>query len=269
MVTTLLGSARQVGCVRLAAPASGQIVAATHVQELLTVLRERPADVLVLDPSVGNVVPRIAASAPELFSIGFEFPYLPVVFDVSNPSKALSVIARFPSRERCEAIIAGIDDDPRSFGKAIESVVTTSLVAQLVQRLDLTGSNVPPALRRTIRQLFSNPRCVSTGEDVARFACMSRRTLDRWLSRLGLVPAAELLHVARTFVAMRLERDQLVVHNETYEACGLTRSWKIHSFVMRASVSAATRWTELNNTEVIEHIVSQVRRGHSSQRVNR
>lgn len=187
-------------------------------------LRDRAVDVLLIDPMVGSTVPRVASSPAELFSLGVEFPYLPVVFYVSNPARALPLVAQFPTRERCEALVAGFEDDEQALARTIEWVVASSLAAKVLGRLGPSVFGLPPALGRTLRHAIADPRPFRTVEDLANTACMSRRTLDRWLARCGVVPGADVLHAARVFLALRQARDAHLRLDAAYIAGGGGRS---------------------------------------------
>lgn len=220
-ILTLLTSDRQVARVSAAAPAPHRLIRASSVSVARLLLREQPVDVLVIDPVVGSRLPRVAASAAELFEIGTDSPYLPVVFFVSNAAAALPLIARFPTRERCEAVVATIDDGSREIGRAIEAAAGSSLVARLLRHAWPLLADVPPSLFRTVRHVFTNPRFFRTVDDLAASANMTRRTLDRCLARRGLVSGAELLQAARALHAVRLARDMIVVRDELYAICGV------------------------------------------------
>jgi hypothetical protein len=214
IVLALLVSDRQVRQVISATSSPHRVLSVRSARDASALLRTQPADVLVIDPVVGDTVPRVAASPTELFAIASEFPYVPVVFYVSNAVKALPLVARFPTRERCEALIAGIDDSLDAIRSAIDSVVSSSLVAELVRQLLPTLPGEATALVRAISRLLSNPKLYRTAEDVALVACMSRRSLDRTLQNHGLVSGSRLLHTARAFVALREARDDLLVVGE-------------------------------------------------------
>ena len=102
VVLTVLVVNRQLDRVQVAAANAHRVLRASSVSEACELLREQHVDVLVIDPIVGAAVPRVAASTSEVFGIGFQFPYVPVVFYVSNAAKALPIIARFPNREQCD-----------------------------------------------------------------------------------------------------------------------------------------------------------------------
>lgn len=260
VVATLLVSARQSDRVRSAVAAPNQIVSAASVPELFTILRDKAVDVLILDPVIGRANSTAAASGAEIQSVAAEFPYLPVVFYVSNPAKAVPVIALFPTRERCEALLAGVDDSAETIARAIEHVVGSSLVSKLVQNIGLDSDDVPPALQRAIRQVFSNPCLFRTATDMALAACMTRRTLDRWLARRRLVAASDVLHVARVFVAIRLERDHLLSRDEIYQASGLP-AWRVsRTFIARATGAARDRLLTWSDEELISYVNARLRR---------
>ncbi len=237
VVLTLLTTGRQLDRLSAAIPAPHEVLRVSSVNETCAVLRERPVDVLVMDPAVGNSLPRVAASAAELFRIGIEFPYLPVVFYASNAAKALPLIARFPSREHCDALVADADDGPEGVCAAIESALNSSLAGRLLRGLQIAADEIPPSLCRALREVFTHPGFFRTADDIANSACMSRRTLDRWLARCALVSGGELLQVAKALVAVRLERDGLLGRDGVRRVCGLSAGVKVGMFVARATRS--------------------------------
>ena len=253
-------SQRQLERVSGATPAPQRTLRASSAEDARRVLREEPVDVLVVDPIVGNAASSVARCTTELFSIGLEFPYLPVVFSVSNPPKALPLIARFPARERCEAVVQGVDDDAETIGQALESVVASSLVARLLRQLGLGVTNTPSSLLSAVRQVLVNPRLFSSVHDVARIACMSRRTFDRWLARRGLVSGADLLQIAKAFVLVRLERDMHSVLGDAHAACGLPTTVRLSSFVARVTGISQERYIALGDREMIEGFAACLRR---------
>jgi len=229
---------------------------------MVAVLRAKASDVLVIDPIVGAAVPRVAASASELFGIAVEFPYVPIVFYVSNAIKALPLVAHFPTRERCDVLVSGVDDATESIGLAIESVIGASLVASLTRKVGLEGADVPSSMRKAIRQIFTHPRLFRTAYDVASAACMSRRSLDRWLARRGLVPAAELLQLARAFLAIRLDRDRLFGREEICMACGLVRSHNLPAFVTRTTGHPVDSLAAFTDVEIADWVAHRLYRRH-------
>jgi hypothetical protein len=246
IVLTLLVSEPQVERVRAAAPSPHRILRATSATDARVLLREQPADVIVLDPVVGSAFPRVATSASELFEIAVEFPYLPVVFYVSNAAKALPLLARFPTREGCAALVAGIDDNPHAIGSAIDLVVTSSLVGALLRQLMPTVTGESVGLVTAIRQVFSYPAAFRNAQDVASAACMSRRTLDRSLRNHRLVPGSQLLQAARAFVAVRAARDGILAHDEAVAIGGRLRGtgkWRAGR-VAGVSREQIVRWTD-------------------------
>lgn len=209
VVLVLVLSERQRHRVRVALSHVHQLLFTSSVAEAHAVLGGNVVDVLVVDSVVGNALPRIAATAEEFFALGHEFPYLPTVFCASQPATALTLIARFPTRETSDAIVMGLDDALDEVVRVVESVAGVSLVARLLHRVGAEGALLPNSLIRAVRSLFSSPRLFRTVDDIAAVACMSRRTLDRWLSRLGIVSGAELLHVAHDFVGLRRSAESL------------------------------------------------------------
>jgi hypothetical protein len=259
IVVTMHLSSRQLALVKQARPMPHVVSVVRSTNDAQRLLRTEAADVFVVDPIAGNGN-RASVPMSELVAIATEFPYLPVVFYVSNPVRSLSLVARFPSRERCDALVAGVDDNAHSIGATLESVVGSSLVGKLLRDVGLTDERLPAAFRRAIRQVFSSPHVFREVDDIATTACMSRRTLDRWLTRYRIVPAAELLHVARAFVAIRWTRDQGIDRDRVHEACGLPRSHAISSYVSRATGESIRSIARLQDAELIAVIAKRLAR---------
>ena len=152
-------------------------------------LRRQSVDVLVIDPLFGVRAPRVAATSAEILALGVEFPFLPVLFYSSDPATALPLIARYPSRECREAIVAGIDDDSSALAQAMERLKNESLVYQVLRPLAERLRDAPPTMVRVLTDVFTTPRLFDTAEQLASAACMSRRSLDRWLTRRQIGPS--------------------------------------------------------------------------------
>jgi hypothetical protein len=259
IVVTMNLSSRQLALVKQARPAPHVVSVVQSTHDAQRLLRTEAADVFVVDPSDAESS-RVDVPVCDLVAIAAEFPYFPVVFYVSNPVRSLSVVARFPSRERCDALVAGVDDNARAIGAALESVVGSSLVGKLLRAVGLTDERLPAAFRRAIRQVFTSPHVFRDVDDIATAACMSRRTLDRWLTRYRVLPAAEVLHVARAFLAIRWSRDEGNDRDRVYEACGLQRSNPISSYVSRATGESIRSIATLQDSELIAAIAKRLER---------
>lgn len=251
MVLTLLASDRQLERVTAAAPAPHRVLRASSVTAIRALLRAQPADVLVLDPAAGSHVPGGSPSVADFVALGTEHPYIPVVFYVSNAATAIRVIARCPSRERCEAVVVGIGDEGRELAQAMERLVNGSLVSQVLRPLAARLNDAPPAMVRGVRDAFTTPRLFRTAADLAAAAYMSRRSLDRWLTRRRLVPAAELLRLARAFLAVRLDRDMLLGRRELNMSCGLSETLETAGYVTRVAGEAHSRLVGLDDPDLV------------------
>lgn len=260
IVLTVLLSEHQVERVAAATPAPHRVVHASSMTEARAVLRGQPADVLVLDPAPGSHARRGSLLATEWIALGAEHPHIPVVFYVSNAAAPLHVIAKFPTRECCEALVVGLDDDPPSIGQALESVVGASLAATLARRLGSAIAGPRPSLADAIRVVFSQPGYFRTVHDIAKAACMSRRTLDRWLDKHGIVTAAELLEVARVFAAVRRHRNLLPGGEDWRAKHGPEGSAMLASFTGRTTQSAYHHLIELGDAELVERFYARLQR---------
>lgn len=234
-VLVLLTSDRQHQRLRGALRRPHRVQHTSAASDASRLLRRQSVDVLVIDPLFGVRAPRVAATSAEILALGVEFPFLPVLFYSSDPATALPLIARYPSRECREAIVAGIDDDSSALAQAMERLKNESLVYQVLRPLAERLRDAPPTMVRVLTDVFTTPRLFDTAEQLASAACMSRRSLDRWLTRRQIVPAAELLRLAKAFLAVRLNRDMLVGRRHLNIACGLRERLETTSYVTRVA----------------------------------
>lgn len=89
---------------------------------------------------------------------------------------------------------------------------------------------------------------------------MSRRTLDRWLDKHGLVTGAELLDVARAFVAVRRQRDMLPGPEGTHAVCGLDGSENLEAFVTRTVRMAYDDLIGASDLALVERFILRLQR---------
>lgn len=260
IVLALLLSERQVERIIAAAPPPHRVVRASSVTEARAELREQSADVLVLDPAPGSHAARASLVASECIALVAELPHIPVVFYVSNAAAALRVIVKFPTRDSCEALLVGLDDDPRSIGHALESVVSTSLASRLVRHLGSVLADARPPLAEAIRVVFSQPDYFRSVRDLAKAACMSRRTLDRWLAKHGIVTAAELLEVAGVFAAVRRYRNILSGGEDRPAVRGPEESTARIAFTAHTPRPAYDHLIALSDADLIERFSARLRR---------
>jgi hypothetical protein len=218
-VLTLLLRHAQVERVKAANPAPNSVSVVWSLADARNVLTREPIDVLVTDPIGGGSNPAIGGDHA-LHSIAEEFPYLPIVFYVSNPAKSLHLIARFPTKERCEAVIVDLDDSPVQLAAALNSAIDASLVGQLMQVIAPRLIGEPANVVHAIRHLFTNPSLYRTVDDIAVRACMSRRTFDRLLHCRGLTTGSQLLKAARVLRWTRMTRDMSMRRNLVNAAFG-------------------------------------------------
>lgn len=227
VLLTALLSQRQRTCVHSAAPSPHRLLSASSIGDTRAILNDQPVDALIIDPLIDTAV----ESLGEFIRIGVDFPCLPVVFYVARPVEAIKIVVRFPAREHCQVVVMGVDDRTETLQDVIGSVVSSSWAGRVLRALGVEAGKAPNALNDALRLVFAQPRFFHSADDVAMRAYMSRRTLDRWLSRFGLVPTGELLHVARAMLALRLRRDIVVSPDRIRATCGIGGETTIDEFV--------------------------------------
>lgn len=93
-------------------------------------------------------------------------------------------------------VLEGLEDQPERLRRVVESAARPDLGADVLARVEPTLRRVPPLLATAIRELLLAPTTVGDARALADRAGMTRRSLDRWLTRVGLAPVRTLLNVA-------------------------------------------------------------------------
>ena len=169
--------------------------------ELIEVVRSRPIDVVVADPRVDGTVRTV-----ELRALLGRYPTLPMVLYTSLSPESLRATVELAQCGAHHVVLRGFDDEPARFRELLGRLPACRLSELVLQGLGTYLDEGPPLLKRAITQLFEAPHGFQSVKDLALAAGMTRRSLDRWLDRMGLASARTMLlgaRVTRAFYYMR------------------------------------------------------------------
>jgi hypothetical protein len=273
-VATLLAIPRQQAALRAALPPPQVLHHAPDTAGLLAILRGGAVDLVVLDPAA--VSPALATgptpvrsqrpgergtgrTEPPVSPLA-GYPFLPVVFYVASPPEAVRRLARWPRWQPCEVLLSGRDDAPGTIRDAITSAIKMGIAAQFFRAVYADLDALPAALARAVRHAFLQPSHVTDASTVAAEACMSRRTLDRWLAREGLASASDLLYAVRALIALRLRRDAFLPLGEIVEACGVKSVRALDALIEHGTGAPWRTLVHLDDAALIARIAERLRR---------
>jgi hypothetical protein len=273
-IATLVAIPRQQAALRAALPPPQALHHAPDTAGLLAILRDVAVDVVVLDPAAVGPAPatgptplrsprpgerRAGRTEPPASPLA-GYPFLPVVFYVASPAEAVRVLARWPRWQPCEVLIAGRDDAPATIRDAITSAIKMGIAAQFFRAVHADLDALPAALARAVRHAFLQPAHVTDASAIAADACMSRRTLDRWLAREGLASASDLLYAVRALLAIRFRRDAFLPLGEIVEACGVKSVRALDALIEHGTGAHWRTLVHLDDAGLIARIAERLRR---------
>lgn len=181
-----------------------RVVSVPTWEQLITGVRERTCDLIVVDPCAGaerSACERVG----ELAAARGRAPATPVVGYVSVTAAAIHAVRTLVRACDAEIVVRGVDDAATGLLQTLQRCIAGSGAEPLVHAaFDAPLAPLPPEIADAIALLFRRPDKLRSVDDLATAASTTRRTLDRWLARAGLASARTLLACARVSAAFQL-----------------------------------------------------------------
>lgn len=187
---------------RLSAPLAAQLQLALGGEHALTVvdgwgalllaIRERPVDLVVLDPRTSGGLE--LGQARELLA---GHPTLPVVIYTTLRADSMQATVMLAKLGVQHVILRGFDDEPERFRQLFEQLPAARLSDSVLRHVLPQLHGAPVLFVRAITRLFEAPQEFLDVEHLARMSGMTRRSLDRWFERCGLASARTTILIAR------------------------------------------------------------------------
>jgi AraC-like DNA-binding protein len=159
---------------------------------LLLAIRERPVDLVVLDPRTSGGLE--LGQARELLA---RHPTLPVVIYTTLAADSMQATVMLAKLGVQYVVLRGFDDEPRRFRQLIDQLPATRLSNSVLAQVLPHVQDAPILFVRAITRLFEAPQEFMDVDELARASGMTRRSLDRWFVRSGLTSARTMILVAR------------------------------------------------------------------------
>lgn len=159
---------------------------------LLLAIRERPVDLVVLDPRTSGGLE--LGQARELLA---RHPTLPVVIYTTLAADSMQATVMLAKLGVQHVVLRGFDDEPVRFRQMLEQLPAGRLSNSVLGHVLPHIQDAPVLFVRAITRLFEAPQEFDDVDELARRSGMTRRSLDRWFFRSGLTSARTMILVAR------------------------------------------------------------------------
>lgn len=181
--------------------------------ELARALRDRPADVVVLDPSL--------LAADELLPVLDLLAHRPatpvVIYTSITPSAMRATLEIARSSGIRHVIVRGVDDAPSRLRAVLTDLAGEPWLSALLPFVAARVAGTPARIERAVLRLFRVPHEIHDVAGLARDAGMHRRPVERWLARAGIMSAKRLV------VSARVERGHHLLRHSRVDVGGVAR----------------------------------------------
>ncbi len=177
--------------------------AANTWPEAVDAIRARPVQMAVVDPLLGGSVPRTHG----IGRIRQFFPSLPLLVYTELAPATAGVLLELGRAGIRRVIVHRFEDAPGSLGSALLAELEHSASQQVIQELGQILRDLPPELRLALAGMLHAPGEGPTVTALADRARLTRRTCERWFTKVGLPSPRVVMVLTRLLYAHRLLLD--------------------------------------------------------------
>lgn len=180
-----------------------QWVSGASWPEAVEAIRAKPVDMAVVDPLLGGGEPR----SHGIERLRLFFPSLPLlVYTDLTPANA-AILLQLGRAGIRRVIIHRFEDAPSALRAAILSELEQSASQQVMQALGPILRGLPMELRSALELMLHAPGDGPTVTALAERAQLTRRTCERWFTKVGLPSPRVVMVLTRLLYAHRLLLD--------------------------------------------------------------
>jgi len=170
--------------------------------QALNLIRTRPVELAVVDPLLGDE-PRPHA----IERLRLLFPSLPLlVYTELSPATA-GTLLNLGRAGIQRAVFQRFEDGPNALRAVLEAELEHSVSRQVVTALQGRLRELPESIRNALEMMLYDPGAGLTVSELAARALLSRRTCERFFTRLGLPSPKWVMLLMRLLYAHRLLLD--------------------------------------------------------------
>ncbi len=180
-----------------------QWVSACNWPEAVEAIRAKPVDMAVVDPLLGGGEPRPHG----IERLRQFFPSLPLlVYTDLTPANA-GVLLQLGRAGLRKVVVHRFEDTPGTLRAAILTELEESASQQVMQALQPIFRELPPELHDALEAMLHAPGDGPTVTTLAERARLTRRTCERWFTKVGLPSPRTVMVLIRMLYAHRLLLD--------------------------------------------------------------
>jgi len=179
-----------------------QWVAGSGWPEVVETIRAKPVEMAVVDPLLGG-----EARAHGIERIRLLFPSLPLLVYTELAPATASVLLQLGRSGITRVVFHRFEDAPASLRTAIQSELEQSASQQVMQALGGALEELPRELLRALEAMLHAGEEAPTVTALADRAQLTRRTCERWFTKVGLPSPRMVMVLIRLLYAHRLLLD--------------------------------------------------------------
>lgn len=188
--------------------------------EAVEAIRGKPVEMAVVDPLLGANEPR----AHGIERLRQFFPSLPLLVYTDLSPGAAGVLLELGRAGIRRVVVHRFEDAPSALRTAIQGELEHSASQQVMHALDGVLCELPVQLREAVETMLHAPGDGLTVTDLADRAQLTRRTCERWFTKVGLPSPRVVMVVARLLYAHRLLLDPGYTVEDVALKLGYTRT---------------------------------------------
>lgn len=171
--------------------------------EAVDVIRAKPVDMAVVDPMLGGGSP----SPHGIERLRQFFPSLPLLVYTELAPATAGVLLELGRAGIRRVVVHRFEDAPGSLRQALLAELEHSASQQVIQALSETLRELPVELRQALEAMLHAPGDGPSVTALAERARLTRRTCERWFTKVGLPSPRTVMVLTRLLYAHRLLLD--------------------------------------------------------------
>jgi AraC-like DNA-binding protein len=171
--------------------------------EAVEAIRAKPVQMAVVDPLLGGPMPKTHG----IGRLRQFFPSLPLLVYTELAPATAGVLLELGRTGIRRVIVHRFEDAPGALRSALLAELEQSASQQVIQGLESILRDLPPALRSALEDMLHAPGEGPTVTALAERARLTRRTCERWFTKVGLPSPRVVMVLTRLLYAHRLLAD--------------------------------------------------------------
>lgn len=171
--------------------------------EAVEAIRAKPIQMAVVDPLLGTTTPKTHG----IGRLRQFFPSLPLLVYTELAPATAGVLLDLGRAGIRRVIVHRFEDSPGAFRSALLAELEQSASQQVIQSLGLVLRDLPPSLRLALEDMLHAPGEAPTVTALADRSRLTRRTCERWFTKVGLPSPRVVMVLTRLLYAHRLLAD--------------------------------------------------------------